>query len=56
MVITITIGALGIVPKGIVKVPEDLEIRRQLETIQTIASLKSDNTEKIPDDLLLLKQ
>ena len=40
-VIPITIGILGTVTKGLVHEPEDLEIRGQMETIQTTASLRS---------------
>ena len=41
MVIPIVIGALVTVTKGLVKGLEDLEIRGQVETIQTRALLKS---------------
>ena len=41
MVIPIVIGTLGKIPKGLVKRLEDLEIGGQLETIQTIALLRS---------------
>ena len=34
------IGVLGTIPKGLVKGLEDLEIRRQVETIQTTVLLK----------------
>ena len=37
----IVIGALGTIPKGLVKELGDIEIRGQVETIQTIALLKS---------------
>ena len=40
-IIPIVIGSLGTVTKGLVKGLEDLKIRRQLETIQTIAWLRS---------------
>ena len=40
-VIPIVVGALGTVTKGLVKRPEDLEIRGRVETIQTIALLRS---------------
>ena len=40
-VIPILIGALGTVTKGLVKRLEDLEIRGQVETIQTKARLRS---------------
>ena len=36
-VIPIIVGALGTIPKGLVKGLEDLEIRGQVETIQTTA-------------------
>ena len=39
-VIPIVIGTLGTIPKGLVKELEDLEIRGQVETIQTIALLR----------------
>ena len=41
MAIRIVIGALGAVPKGLIRGQESLEIRRQDETIQTTASLRS---------------
>ena len=41
MVIPIVIGTLGIIPKGLVKGQEDLEIRGRVETIQTIALFRS---------------
>ena len=40
-VIPIVIGALGTIPKRLIKGFEDLEIRGQIETIQTIALLRS---------------
>ena len=40
-VIPIVIGALGTIPEGLIKGLEDLEIRGQVETIQTSASLRS---------------
>ena len=40
-VIPIVIGVLSIVTKGLVKVLKDLEIRGQVETIQTTALLRS---------------
>ena len=40
-VIPIVIGALGTVPKGLERGLENLEIRGRIETIQTIALLKS---------------
>ena len=39
--IPIVIGAFGTVIKGLIKVLEDLEIRGRVETIQTIALLRS---------------
>ena len=39
--IPIVIGALGIILKEFVKGLEDLEIRGQVEKIQTIASMRS---------------
>ena len=39
--IPIILGALGTVTKGFVQGLEDLEIRRRVETIQTIASLRT---------------
>ena len=41
IVILILIGELRIIPKEMVKLLEDLKIRRQVETIQTTALLKS---------------
>ena len=38
--ITIVIGALGMISKGLVKRLKDLEIRGQVETIQTTDLLK----------------
>ena len=43
MVISIVIGALGTVAKGLIKKLEDLEISGRVETIQTIGQ----NTEGI---------
>ena len=40
-VIQIVIGALGKIPQGLVKYPEDLETGRRAETIQTTALLRS---------------
>ena len=39
-VIPIVVGALGTIPEGLVKRQEDLEIRVQVETIQTTALLR----------------
>ena len=41
MIISIVVGILGIVTKGLVKGLEDLEIRRWVETTQTTALLRS---------------
>ena len=41
MIISIVIGALGTVTKGLIKGLEDLEIREKVETIQTTALLRS---------------
>ena len=41
MIIPIVIGALGTVTKGLIKGLEDLEINGRVETIQTIALLRS---------------
>ena len=41
MIVSITIGALGTVTKGLVQGLEDLEIRGRVETIQTTALLRS---------------
>ena len=40
-VIPIVIGALGTIPKGLIKRLEDLEIRGLVETILTTALLRS---------------
>ena len=40
-VIPIVIGALGTIPKGLVKELEDFEIRGQVETIQATILLRS---------------
>ena len=40
LVIPIVVGALGTIPKGLVKGLEDLELREQLETIQMAALLR----------------
>ena len=45
-VIPIVIGTLGIVPKGLVQGPENLEIRRKYSIVEI-----SLNTEKCPGDL-----
>ena len=39
--ISIVIDALGTIPKWMIKGLDDLEIRRRVETIQTIALLRS---------------
>ena len=41
MVIPIVIGALGIVTKRLIKGLDELEIKGRVETIQTIALLRS---------------
>ena len=41
MVIPIVVGTFGTIPKGLVKGLENLEIRGQVETIQTTALLRS---------------
>ena len=55
MKVTVTpigIGALKTIPKGLIKGLEDLEINRQVETIQTTTLLRSEkNTEKSPGHL-----
>ena len=45
-VILIMVGALGKIPKELVKKLEDLKIRRQMETIQSKAFLKSVRIER----------
>ena len=40
-IIPIVIGAFGIVTKGLLKVPEDLEVRGRVKTIQTRALLRT---------------
>ena len=50
--IPIVIGPLGTVIKGLVKDPEDLEIRGQKKTIQTTELLRST---RIPRRVLQLK-
>ena len=40
-IIPTVIGALGTVSKGLVQELEDLEITRRVETVQTIALLRS---------------
>ena len=41
LVIPIVVGSLGMVPKSLAKKMEELEIRGQIETIQTTALLRS---------------
>ena len=41
MVIPVVIGALGTIPKGLVKGLDDLYIRGQVKTVQTTALLRS---------------
>ena len=48
-VVLFVIGTLGMVPKGLKRALEELEIRRQIETFQTIEI--SYNTKKSPEDL-----
>ena len=51
----IVIGALGTIPKGLIKELDDLEIRERVETIQTTELCKiGQNTEKSPGHLKLL--
>ena len=40
-VISVVIGALGTVTKGLIKGPDDLDIRGRVETIQTTVLLRS---------------
>ena len=58
MVLIIT-GALGTITKGLVKGPEDLEMKGQVETIQTTALVRSDRilrrVRKTLEDLLSFK-
>ena len=42
IVVSIVVGVPGTIPKGLIKGLEDLEIRGQLETIQTTVLLRSD--------------
>ena len=59
MVIQIVIGALVTVTKALIQGPKDLELRGRVETIQTIALLKSaEILRRVPEtrgDLLSLK-
>ena len=41
MMISVVVGALGTIPKGLVNGKEDLEIRGLLDNIQTTALLRS---------------
>ena len=50
-VIPVVIGALGTVPKGLERGIEELKIRGQIETIQTIELLRSATTLRSPGDL-----
>ena len=52
-VIPIVMGALGTIPKGLVKELEDFVIKRQVETIQTDYSIIKigKNTEKSLGDM-----
>ena len=49
MVISIVIGMLGTIPKGLAKGVEEFEIRGQVDTIQTTALFRS---ERIPRRVL----
>ena len=40
-VIPVVIGAVGTITEGMIKGPEELEIRRHVETIQTTSLLRS---------------
>ena len=40
-VMPVVVGALGTIPRGLVKGPEDLEIRGRVETIQITSLLRS---------------
>ena len=59
MIVPIVIGALGTVTKGLLKGLEDLEVGGRVETIQTLALLRTDRilrrVLKIWGDLLSLK-
>ena len=54
-VIPNAIGALGTIPKGLVKGVEDLEIRGQVETIQSTELLRSDKNQILGDLQLKLQ-
>ena len=55
-IVTIVIGALGTITKGLLKGLEDLEVGGRVEIIQTTALLKNgQNPETSPGDLLSLK-
>ena len=48
----VVVGAIGTIPRGLVKGPEDLEIRGRVETIQITFVIKiGQNTEKSLGDL-----
>ena len=51
MVIPIVIGVLGTVTKGLVQGLKDLEMRGQVETIQTTAFMEIDQNTKSLEDL-----
>ena len=53
-VIPIVIGALWTIPKGFVKGLEDLEIRGQVQTIQTTALLRSPKTLRVLEESYFL--
>ena len=40
-IVSILIGALGTITKGLLKGPEDLEVGKRVETIQTTAMLRT---------------
>ena len=44
MIVPIVIGALGTITKGLLKGLEDLEVGERVETIQTIALLRTART------------
>ena len=55
IVIPVVIGALGTIPKGLVKGLDDLEIRTSTDHPDESIIKISQNTEKNPGDLLSLK-
>ena len=52
-IVSVVIGALRTVTKGLLKGLEDLEIKGQVETTQNYIVENSQNTEKSPGDLRL---